>query len=109
MRTPNVQELCKKVWEARAEGTLTADTTHLAQMLYVAVAADIAGWPELKYDPEEDRRVEWLRAVITKRRLYRREIMPFLDSPLEDLMEWQIFGRQAERQLSGKELAAGRN
>jgi len=107
MMTPNVQDLCRKVWQAREAGTLMADTTHLAQMLYVAVAADVAQCTDLKYDPEEDRRVEWLRAVITMRRKFRKEIMPFLDDPIEGTVRWLLFDRYDELKPDGKLLAAG--
>jgi hypothetical protein len=105
MTERNVERLCKAVWEARAEGTLTRDEVLLSQQLYVAVAADISVRSDIKYDPEMDRRVKWLREIISELRNLRPQKMPRAAQYLEDTVEWMLYGKT--RAPSGKELAAG--
>jgi hypothetical protein len=107
MMTGKVHELCREVWTAREQEKLTADSAQLSQQMYVAVAVDIADTTDCKYDPEEDRRVEWLREVIRLRRMQRREIMPFAETCMEDLMGWMLWGLEAWPMDCGKDKAAG--
>lgn len=102
--TRHIQNLCQEVWDARAAGRLTHDEVLLSQQMYVAVAADIAE-AQVKYDPEIDKRVEWLRAVI--RQVRAREYMSRCraEEVLEDLMDWILCGRM--RMPCGKDRAAG--
>ena len=105
--TTNVHNLCKEVWTAREQEKLTTDSALLSQQMYVAVAADVVACTDTKYDPEEDRRVEWLREVIRLRRMQRHHIMPFADTCMEDLMGWMLWGLQSWPMDCGKDKAAG--
>ncbi len=102
----HVEELCRKVWLARKEGTLTRDDVLLSQQLYVAAACDIAERRDVLYDPETDRKVEWLREVIAGIRSRRSGLRKTTDATLEALVEWLVFG-PAKHEPSGKEMAAG--
>jgi hypothetical protein len=104
MRTPNVQQLCLNIWNARDAGSLTNHTEMLTQMIYVAVAADLAG--DVHYEVESDRRLQWLWQIITKRREnpYR---MPYAIGPLEDTVQFLLFEKWPVRVPSGRELAVG--
>ena len=97
-----VLELCRKVWQARQAGRLTRDETLLAQQLYVAAAADIVEQVEVRYDPECDRRVLWLREVIRELRTGEK-----VDGVLDALVGWLMGERAEAARNCGKNLAGG--
>lgn len=99
----NVQHLCEAVWAAREAGKLTRDEIQLSQQLYVAVAADIADGTTVKYDPERDQRVAWLREIILGVRRGMR--LPKACTGLEDVVAWLLYGKV--RPPCGRDLAAG--
>jgi hypothetical protein len=72
----------------------------LSQQLYVAAAADVAR--EAGYDPELDRRVEWLREVIRQVRCHEA---PVASMALEQTVDWLLHG-DVGREISWKEMAA---
>ena len=88
----NVERLVREVWAARKDGRLTRDERLLAQQVYVAAAADVAA--NAGYDPETDRRVEWLREVTARVRRHER---PEAEAVLEALVEWLVFRERAGR------------
>jgi hypothetical protein len=103
--TPAVHELCLTVWRARDKGTLTKDDVSISREIYRAVASDLDTEAAVKYDPEMDRRVEWLREVARQRRLLKPHLRPEADSDLENLIEWMLFHEHPA--ACGKDLAAG--
>ena len=102
MNTHNVQGLCRQVWEAREKGTLTPDDTVISRAIYRAAAADIDEGIAVKYDPEMDRRIEWLREIARKVRIQRRGLRAEADPALEDLMLWILWRK---REVSPKHWA----
>ena len=104
MKTPNIQKLCLNIWEARDAGNLSRDVEMLCQMIYVAVAADLA--LHRRYEVLCDRRVEWLWEMVNQLRQcdWRR---PQAHGPLEDTVQFILFAQWPARKVSGREIAAG--
>lgn len=105
--TASVQMLCRKVWREREAGTLPRHEMVLTRRLYQAVADDLRQSKNAGYDPETDRRVEWLRAVIKEVREHGgRLARPQADAVLEALVEWMIFGDKV-LEMCGRDFQAG--
>jgi hypothetical protein len=101
-----VEALARRVWQARQDGRLTRDDVLLSQQLYVAVACDITTHTTIQYDPEMDRRVEWLRAVIRQTRMRNNGVRMAVEADLEALVDWLLHGEKLS-ETCGKERAAG--
>ena len=98
-----VAELCREVWEARLEGGRMPDDVVLARRAAVAVAQEVGC--SASYDPETDRRVEWLRELARQRRLRWSRLDLKASADLEWVVERLIYGWAAEP--CGKDRAAG--
>jgi len=103
--TASVQLLCKKCWRDREAGTLPRHERVLVRRLYQAVADDLRQSKNEEYDPEMDRRVEWLRALIKEVRIHKGHARrPEADAVLEALVEWMLFGDKV-LEMCGKDRA----
>lgn len=64
MSETGVRACVAALWELREQGGLVGRQIHsMCRMLYAAVWTDMEGNPG--YDPEQDLRVEWARAILT--------------------------------------------
>jgi hypothetical protein len=101
--TPAMQELAGQVWDARDARRLKRDPLGLARALIMSAAQDVRQCEV--YDPEMDVRVTWLRELIEDMRRGPGWRMPRASVNAEYLV-MMLLGR-LERQVSGKERAAG--
>jgi len=103
MDTKHVEKFCRETWEARERGELRGDEFDLIRGMHAAIGLDLRENPELRYDPDMDRRVLWLREVIAAKREHPGKV-PRASGPLEDVMRWMMTGVLAAP--CGKDLAA---
>lgn len=104
METKHVEKFCRDTWEARERGELRGDEFDLSRGMYAAIALDLSEHPQLRYDPEQDRRVLWLREIISVKRDFPNG-RPSASGVLEDLIRWMMTGVVPEP--CGKDKAAG--
>lgn len=70
--TPAVEELCRKVWEAREVDPRRLSASDISRRMYAAITVDLVRHGG--YDPETDRRIAWLREVMMSIRIHARRI-----------------------------------
>ena len=104
MITPNVQELCGRLWDLRETGCFPPGH-EITRQMYLTAADDVLLNPG--YDPEADKRLDWLRAVAKARTDFPRQRAD-ASEVLEDFTAW-LLGRERPRPACGKSLAAGEN
>ena len=101
--SPQVQDFCQKLWDARAAGKLPAAPA-ISRGLAVAVARDVLAGES--YDPYEDRRVEWAQEVVKARTWLRPQFRPEASPELEYVAA-MLLERSEPARLTGRDLAAG--
>lgn len=100
MKTPAVQAVCERIWDARARRELSASAAwRFGRELAQAEASDVAALPS--YSPINDRRCQWARAVFAAVQAGRASL--HVEAHLEATVE-ALLGKAIP---CGRALAAG--
>lgn len=105
MKTPKVQELALRVWDAAAAGERAPYYLDLQREMYLAIAEDLTTTGRV-YDPSMDVRVTWLRETVELLRTARPGAWPQRNWELRAVVAY-LLDREEAVERCGKDYAAG--